>query len=130
MRAGQKLSVPRSNRELSGLTDSVIYFFNQDAPEPVRNSREPSTLELFARDDIMRNATAHRQVVYLGMKMAKLTYASHIPLRFAYSLIAAAAFGAAVGTIFRNTYNGFAMGVFAAFLLYLLGFVAFVMRFR
>ena len=53
---------------------------------------------------------------------------STIPLRFTYSLLAAAAFGAAVGTIFRNIYNGFAIGVFTAFLFYLLGFLGFVFR--
>ncbi|HEY2827814.1 MAG TPA: hypothetical protein VGJ04_09465 [Pirellulales bacterium] len=50
----------------------------------------------------------------------------HVPLRFTYSLIAAAAFSAAVGTVFRNIYNGFAIGVYSAFLFYLLGFVGFV----
>jgi hypothetical protein len=51
-----------------------------------------------------------------------------ITLRFAYSLIAAAAFGAAIGTVFRNIYNGFAIGVFAAFLLYLAAFCGFVIK--
>jgi hypothetical protein len=56
--------------------------------------------------------------------------ALHVPLRFAYSVLAAAAFGAAVGTVFRNIYNGFAIGVFAAFLFYLLGFVGLALRLR
>jgi hypothetical protein len=51
-----------------------------------------------------------------------------ITLRFAYSLIAAAALGAAIGTVFRNIYNGFAIGVFAAFLLYLAAFCGFVIK--
>jgi hypothetical protein len=55
---------------------------------------------------------------------------SEITLRFAYSMIAAAAFGAAVGTVFRNIYNGFAIGVFAAFLIYLLSFLKFVLLLR
>ena len=53
---------------------------------------------------------------------------SNIVERFTYSLLAAAAFGAAVGTIFRNIYNGFAIGVFTAFLFYLLGFLGLVLR--
>jgi hypothetical protein len=52
-----------------------------------------------------------------------------IILRFAYSLIAAAAFGAAVGSILKNTYNGFAIGVFLAFFLYLFGLWEFVFHF-
>ena len=55
---------------------------------------------------------------------------SQIPLRFAYSIVAAAAFGAAVGTVFRSIYNGFAIGVFTAFLFYLLGFGGFFLRLR
>ncbi|HZZ27504.1 MAG TPA: hypothetical protein VFE46_05800 [Pirellulales bacterium] len=53
---------------------------------------------------------------------------SFMVLRFVYSTVAAAAFGAAVGTMLRNTYNGFAIGVFAAFLFYLLGFAGLMWR--
>jgi hypothetical protein len=71
----------------------------------------------------------------IGIAFSKAAFAgtpqepsSQVALRFAYSLVAAAGWGAAAGAVFKNIYNGFAIGVFAAFLLYLLAFAGLVIR--